>query len=182
MQIEIGLSYDEALALPVPHLLDSGQRRPAWSFRSRFGKAFRTILHACRGCWRTRSSLVAPRARSVWARPPAASGLPEGFGGGGGSLPLPTRGGAQQRLAEPVPLPRGVPEKVGAALKLVTGHEHRLECWRTSICMVPVRWQAVIPNLLFNNLFCGSCSSPVTIDAISVGELHSQSQPFRQAS
>ena len=38
----------------------------------------------------------------------------------------------------------------------------------------------LIPNLLFNNLFCGSCSSPVTIDAISVGELHSQ--PFRQAS
>ena len=38
----------------------------------------------------------------------------------------------------------------------------------------------IIPNLLFNNLFCGSCSSPVTIDAISVGELHSQ--PSRQAS
>ena len=38
----------------------------------------------------------------------------------------------------------------------------------------------VIPNPLFNNLFCGSCSSPVTIDAISVGESHNQ--PFRQAS
>ena len=60
------------------------------------------------------------------------------------SLPLPTRGGAQspQRLAEPIPLPCGVPEKVGAALKLVlvTGHEHRLECWRTNIRAVPVRW------------------------------------------
>ena len=60
------------------------------------------------------------------------------------SLPLPTRGGAQspQRLA--VPLPRDVPEKVGAveALKLVlvTGHEHRLECWRTNTRAVPVRW------------------------------------------
>ena len=38
----------------------------------------------------------------------------------------------------------------------------------------------LIPNPLFNNLFCGSYSSPVTIDAISVGELHSQ--PLRQAS
>ena len=51
------------------------------------------------------------------------------------SLPLPTHsgGGARspQRLAEPIPLPRGVPERVGAveALKLVlvTDHEHRLE-------------------------------------------------------
>ena len=38
----------------------------------------------------------------------------------------------------------------------------------------------LIPSPLFNNLFCGSCSSPVTIDAISVGESHNQ--PFRQAS
>ena len=38
-----------------------------------------------------------------------------------------------------------------------------------------VFWRA-----LFRDLFCGSCSSPVTIDAISAGESHSQ--PFRQAS
>ena len=28
-------------------------------------------------------------------------------------------------------------------LVLVTGHEHRLECWRTNTRAVPVRWQAV---------------------------------------
>ena len=43
-------------------------------------------------------------------------------------------------------------------------------------------WGGLIPNPLFRDLFCGSCSSPVTIDAISAGESHSQSQPFRQAS
>ena len=52
--------------------------------------------------------------------------------------------------------------------------------WPTPLPITTARTQAVIPNPLYNDLFCGSCSNPVTIDAISAGESHSQ--PFRQAS
>ncbi len=94
-RLAVVVGLDLRLALPLPRFAElwpaDSLRCPAWRFRIRFGKAFRAILRACKACWRTRSSLVAARSRSVRvsgrAWPPAASGLPEGVGGvrGGGA-------------------------------------------------------------------------------------------------
>ena len=142
-----------ALALPVPHKDFSGLgpadslRCPAWSFRIRFGKASGTTLHACKGCWRTGSSLAATRSRVCEAfgfglgrlqRAGCLKALAEFEAAGRISLPSPTRGGARRprRLAAPVPPPKSVPEDVGAVEGLelvpVLSAEHR-GVWNTML-------------------------------------------------